>query len=131
LDRILQKRKEVAEAYRQALESVPAVITPVPDPGMSWFVYVVRLRDEFTREQRDQVLDSLRAERIGCSNYFAPIHLQQYFREMFGFRRGQFPVTEHVADRTIALPFFNNLTDSQIEAVTSALDRAIGRLRRW
>jgi perosamine synthetase len=131
LDDILRKRKAVAEAYRQALESVPAVITPRPDPGMSWFVYVVRLQGEFTREQRDQILDSLRAEGIGCNNYFAPIHLQKYFREMFGFRRGQFPVTEHVADRTIALPFFNNLTHGQIEIVASALERAIGRLKRW
>jgi perosamine synthetase len=98
---------------------------------MSWFVYVVRLQGEFTREQRDQILDSLRAEGIGCNNYFAPIHLQKYFREMFGFRRGQFPVTEHVADRTIALPFFNNLTHGQIEIVASALERAIGRLKRW
>lgn len=130
LDRILEKRQHVADAYRQALESVSEVITPRPDPGMSWFVYVVRLQDEFTAAHRDQVLASLRAEGIGCSNYFAPIHLQSYFREMFAFRRGDFPVTEFVADRTIALPFFNNLTHSQIEIVTAALARAIGRLKR-
>jgi perosamine synthetase len=126
LDSILKKRKSVAETYHRALASVPAVIAPLPQPGMSWFVYVVRLEDEFTREHRDQVLESLRSDGIGCNRYFSPIHLQPYYRERFGFRRGDFPVTEHVADRTIALPFFNNLTRDQIEVVTSSLSRAIG-----
>lgn len=128
LDSILRKRQRVAEMYDQALASVSAVIRPRLEPGVSWFVYVVRLQDEFTREQRDQVLRSLRSEGIGCNCYFSPIHLQPYFRELFGFRRGDFPVTEHVADRTIALPFFNNLTSEQIEIVTGALSRAISRL---
>jgi len=130
LDSILEKRKNVAETYRQALASVPAVIPPPHQAGMSWFVYVVRLEDEFTREHRDRILESLGSEGIGCNRYFSPIHLQPYYREMFGFRRGDFPVTEHVADRTIALPFFNNLSEDQIEVVTSSLSRAIGRLKR-
>jgi perosamine synthetase len=129
LDYILQRRNSVAEHYSQALASVPAVITPRPQAGMSWFVYVVRLQDEFTRVHRDQILESLRGEGIGCNCYFTPIHLQSYFREMFGFRRGDFPVTEHVADRTIALPFFNNLSHGQIEIVVSSLSRAIGKLK--
>jgi perosamine synthetase len=128
LGEILEKRKRVAEAYEQALELVPEVITPLPDAGMSWFVYVVRLQDEFTREDRDRVLAELRAAGIGCNNYFAPIHLQSYFQEMFGYRRGDFPVTEHVADRTIALPFFNALTQDQIAVVASTLARSIRRI---
>ena len=130
LGEILPKRKNVAETYRQALASVPAVIPPRPEAGMSWFVYVVRLEDEFRREHRDQVLESLRSEGIGCNSYFSPIHLQPYYREMFGFRRGDFPVTEHVADRTLALPFFNNLSQNQIEVVTSSLSRAIGKITK-
>ena len=46
----------------------------------------------------------LRAEGIGCNNYFPPIHLQPYMIERFGFKRGDFPVCEHVAARTLALP---------------------------
>jgi len=129
LDSILEKRRKVAENYHKALASVPAVIPPRPEPGMRWFVYVVRLEDEFTREHRDRVLETLRSEGIGCNSYFAPIHLQRYYKEMFGFRRGDFPVTEHVADRTIALPFFNNLSQEQIDVVVSALSRAIGKAK--
>ena len=129
LDQILEQRKLVAETYHQALACLPEVIRPRLDRGMSWFVYVIRLQDEFTRQQRDSILGSLRREEIGCSCYFPPIHLQTYYREMFGFRPGDFPVTEQVADRTIALPFFNKLTRDQVEIVTKALSNAIGKLK--
>ena len=134
LEQILKIRRQVAGTYQHMLSSIPAVIPPPLDSegvGISWFVYVVRLQDEFTREHRDQVLQALRSEGIECSNYFAPIHLQTFYRQKFGFRRGDFPVTEHVADRTIALPFFNTLSAAQIQIVTAALSRAIAGLSRW
>ncbi len=58
---------------------------------------------------------------IGCRNYFAPIHLQRFYRERFGCKEGDFPVTESVAARTLALPFYNNLQESQVEQVVDAL----------
>ena len=131
LDQILASRARVAGLYDQFLAGVPEVITPPTGTKrceMSWFVYVIRLRDEFTRADRDHVLASLRQAGIGCSNYFAPIHLQAFYRETFGFRPGDFPVTEHVAERTIALPFYNALTVREIEVVTAALARAISTL---
>lgn len=95
---------------------------------MSWFVYVIRLADEFSREDRDRVLQLLRQEGVACNNYFAPIHLQDFYRQQFGYRRGDFPVTEHVADRTIALPFFNHLREQQVYEVAGALSRALNEL---
>lgn len=133
LDDILAMRARVASMYTEELSGVPGLILPcAPALGteISWFVYVVRLADEFRREDRDAVLDSLRAEGIGCNNYFGPIHLQQFYRERFGFRAGQFPVTEHVSERTIALPFFNALTREQVTAVAGSLRRALHNLPR-
>lgn len=132
LDSFLTKRQHAADMYSQALAEVPEVIVPAaaaPNTTISWFVYVVRLQDQFSREQRDQVLQNLRNAGIGCNNYFSPIHLQSFYQEQFGYRRGDFPVTEHVADRTIALPFFNNLTAHQVEVVTNALREAIRSLK--
>jgi perosamine synthetase len=133
LPHILERRASVAATYDQLLANIPELITPHPPEAageISWFVYVVRLRPEFSREDRDRVLALLRAEGIGCNNYFTPLHLQRFFVERFGYRRGDFPVTEHVADRTIALPFFNALSQEQAERVTKALARAIGCLKR-
>jgi len=131
LDEVLASRKLVAELYGQALRDVPEIVPPrLNEPGasISWFVYVVRLGDEFNRRERDQIISLLKQQGVGCRNYFPPIHLQPLYRQMFGYGPGAFPVTEHVADRTIALPFFNHLTKEKIRFVCSSLRNAIQSL---
>ncbi len=96
---------------------------------ISWFVYVVRLREGFPPEARDQVLENLRSQGIACNNYFSPIHLQPYFRKDFGYKEGDFPVTENVSRRTLALPFFNRLSEQEARAVVDALKTALVQLR--
>jgi perosamine synthetase len=95
------------------------------DTHMSWFVFVVRLNDLFEPGDRDQVMMELRAEGIGCGNYFPPIHLQPYMARQFGFKRGDFPVTEYISGRTLALPFFSRMTRTQIEIVCQTLERVL------
>jgi perosamine synthetase len=131
LEEILAERSAVADRYGELLrQRVPEVIGPAPaamDTQISWFVYVVRLRDEFSRQDRDAVLQDLRDAGIGCRNYFSPIHLQPFYRKQFGFAPGDFPVTERVSERTIALPFFSQLAYDDIVTVCGELSRAIGR----
>jgi len=131
LDEMLAKREAVASLYIERLRDLKGVVVPPPvkDGRLSWFVFVVRLDDRYTRADRDQVLRGMREAGIGCSNYFPPIHLQPAYVERFGYRSGMFPVTEHVADRTLALPFFNALTGSQIDEVADTLARQLKRLR--
>jgi perosamine synthetase len=133
LRQFLGLRKSVAETYNHHLSLIPGVILPPQAPAgveMSWFVYVIRLAEEYTRQDRDQVMELLRQQGVACNNYFAPIHLQTFYQEQFGYRRGDFPVTEHVADRTIALPFFNHLSEDQIVQVAGALSRSLNQLHR-
>ena len=131
LEPIIEARQRVAELYNQALASVPEVVPPAlsePNCRISWFVYVVRLSDDFDRAQRDQVIAELRKRGVGCRNYFPPIHLQPLYQREFGFRSGDFPITEHISDRTIALPFFNRLSEGEIAYVCDALRSAIQSL---
>jgi perosamine synthetase len=127
LDEILAKRRRVAALYDDALSNVEQIHLPpmAERENASWFVYVVRLADEFTGEDRDRVLKHLRSRSIGCNNYFTPIHSQPYIQERLAIREGQFPMTEHVAARTIALPFFANLSESQIARVRDTLVEAL------
>jgi perosamine synthetase len=126
LDRFLAKRALVARMYTERLEAMERVQPPVvrPDVTMSWFVYVVTLAPDVDRRA---VVDSLAAEGIPTRAYFPPLHLQPYIRERFGTREGMLPVTEDIARRTLALPFHNNLAESQVESVTDALRRALSR----
>jgi perosamine synthetase len=91
---------------------------------------VVVLQDKYSREDRDNILQELRKRGIGCSNYFTPIHLQPFYVEMFSFRKGDFPVTEHVSERTVALPFYNNLSEPEIDSVIQSLKEIVSNLRK-
>ena len=127
LDDIVTARQRVAHQYIRMLLDSPHVIVPTieENTSMSWFVFVVRLSNAFDRADRDAILSHLRNHGIGCSNYFPPIHLQPHYAKEFGYKRGDFPITEYVSDRTLALPFHNNLTRTEIETVVHHLKQAI------
>ncbi len=132
IDEILTARKRVAALYDKEFKDYFDVIPPrLSEPGstISWFVYVVRLSADFDRDDRDHVIAELKQQGIGCRNYFPPIHLQPLYREMFGFGAGDFPIAEHVADRTIALPFFNRLSEGEIGFVCESLVNALQSLK--
>ena len=125
IEEILNKRARVAEMYGEKLAEVKGVQIPYIAPyvsKMSWFVYVIRLGRGI---DRDRVIRFLREGGIGCKPYFTPIHLQPFYSEMFGYKEGDFPVTEDVAGRTTALPFFNNLKEEQIDYVVKKLKEGI------
>jgi perosamine synthetase len=127
LEEILEGRRRVAHTYINRLMTNRYLILPtITDQDvMSWFVFVVRLNDLFEIGERDKIINELRAAGIGCNIYFPPIHLQPYMVEKFGFKSGDFPVTEYVANRTIALPFFTKMTSYQIDRVCTTLEKIL------
>jgi len=132
LDEILAKRRAAAEMYNQMLGDVNDIhLPPVTEPEKaSWFVYVIRLADSFSLAQRNALLRHLSAAGVGCNPYFVPIHFQPYIREMFGTKEGDFPVTEQIAARTLALPFFANLTMAQVQQVKKMLVDGLKLLKK-
>jgi perosamine synthetase len=127
---ILAARRRVAGWYGSMLEEVPGVEAPRETPGseISWFVYVVRVPACRDRRDLERVIEGLRARGVGCSNYFYPIHLQPFYRELFGYAEGDFPVTERVSAQTIALPFYNELGQADVEWVVGALKESLRQL---
>jgi perosamine synthetase len=127
LDEILANRRRVAHLYIDRLMTNRYLILPTLEDNthVSWFVFVVRLNDLFEPGDRDRIMLDLRAEGIGCSNYFPPIHLQPYMAEKFGHHPGDFPVCEYVSARTLALPFFGSMTEWQVRRVCDTLEALI------
>lgn len=121
---IIAARSRVADLYRERLASERRVRlqSVAPDLEMSWFVFVVRLSDDYDQDDRDRVIEGLTARGIGCSNYFSPIHLQPFYVERFGYGAGDFPVCEALSARTIALPFHHELTAEDIDTVCRELN---------
>jgi perosamine synthetase len=93
---------------------------------MSWFVYVIKLEKGFNRKDRDTVMKKLQQKGVSCSTYFIPIHLQPFYQKKFGYKRGDFPVSESVSDRSIALPFYSNLKRVDIDYITDSLKSLLG-----
>ena len=126
LDEIVSKRRAVSALYDEALlglvEKGLLHLPPMAQrESASFFVYVIRLADRFSEADRDDVRAKLTAAGIGNNCYFVPIHYQPYIQERLGYQKGQFPVTEHLAARTIAIPFFSNMTESQVGQVVDTL----------
>jgi perosamine synthetase len=127
VETILATRASVAAAYGDRLRGVRELVLPArpsSDRRISWFVYVVRLNEQFTRRQRDDVMHRLTEHGIGCGRYFAPIHLQGAYR-FTALASLRLPVTEAQAERALALPFFNRITSSQIAEVCEHLLESI------
>jgi len=125
IEEILQKRAGVAQQYEEKLGQMKEIEIPWVAPyvsQISWFVYVVRL---IRGIQRDKVITHLRKKGVECKPYFAPIHLQPFYRKMWGYQEGDFPVTEGVAARTLALPFYGNLREKEIDYVVECLKEGI------
>lgn len=121
LPEILRKRARVAAEYNIRLKDYVNIPTTQAGVEKSWFTYVICLPEKYTQTMRDEILQQLCRKGIGCNNYFPPIHLQPVYRRMFGYQRGDFPVTESISERTIALSFHNNLQDHEIDYVVDCL----------
>lgn len=133
LEITLNQRETAARKYDARLADNSHLVLPeidFPNGRISWFVYVVRLNENFTRAQRDSIVARMNLSEIGCGRYFAPIHLQPFYTKTFGFRAGDFPVAEHAAERVVALPFFNRITDAQINEVSETFEKLIEQVNQ-
>ena len=130
LDEMIEARQRVAAAYTRRLMGNVDIILPTVEPEtfMSWFVYVVRLSDRFSADDRDYIINGLRRHDVGASNYFPPIPLLPHFRKQFDTRLGDFPVAESVSHRTVALPFFTRLTNREVDLVCQTFELMMTRI---
>jgi len=133
LNKIIELRDAVTKMYSQKLSRVEEVITPYISPNttrMSWFVYVIRLQDDFDENKRNIIIERLEERGIQTRNYFEAIHLQPFYVEQFGFKKGDFPITEFVSERTIALPFYTTMTEEEIDYVVNNLKEVILEVKK-
>jgi perosamine synthetase len=125
LDELLAKREQVAAWYETRLSEIAGVEVPFVESyttRMSWFVYVIRFDKKINR---DDIAKRLDARGIPVRPYFLPIHLQPYIANQFGYREGDFPVTEDLGRRGLAIPFSGVMSEEQVEYVCSVIREEI------
>lgn len=126
LDAILERRRLIQNLYFRHLRSFEGIKDPYVAPEVTevnWLLYLVQLGARFSASSRDAIVEDLLASQVEAIAYCHPLHLQRHYFDM-GYRRGNFFVTEKVADRAIALPFHSHLSDAQIAFIVETLKDA-------
>jgi len=123
LDWMQDARARIAGMYQDRMAGIDGVTPMYEGPQRrSWFVYAPRLDGDL---DRDRIIGRLEADGVSAKPYLPCIHLQPYYREDHGHAPGELPVTEAISASTIALPFFCEMTDAQVERVCDSMARAI------
>lgn len=123
LDWMQDARARIGAMYQERMAAIDGVTPMYEGPQRrSWFVYAPRLDADL---DRDRIIGRLEAEGVSAKPYLPCIHLQPYYREAHGHAPGELPITEAISASTIALPFFCEMTDDQVDRVCQAMERAI------
>ncbi len=132
LDKLQKRREEIVEIYNKAFADIPEIILPYvkPDIKSSWHLYTIRVKEDMLTEDRNMVIKALKAENIGVNVHYIPVHLHSYYQENYGYKKGDFPVTEEVYDSIITLPLFPKMEQQDIDDVITAVKKVIGVYRK-
>ena len=125
LEELLQKRAQVASWYDQHLTNIAEVTPPQIVPAttrVSWFVYVIKVDPSIDRDRLAQLLEN---DGVPVRPYFSPIHLQPYMEKMFGYQPGDYPVTEDIGKRSLALPFSGTMKEEEVIYVCERIADAL------
>jgi dTDP-4-amino-4,6-dideoxygalactose transaminase len=130
IESLLRGRERVAKEYSQQLKKVEGVSTlpmALTTTRMSWFIYPVRFSEGINR---DRVLALLAEHGIPSRPYFGPIHLQPFYRKKFGYKQGDFPVSERAGNSILALPFHTDMKPEEVALVCDTLAEVVGEVKR-
>jgi len=126
LDSNLARRREIAAQYAAGLRDLPMIMMPRVREGVdpAWHLYPIRLRLEMLAADRAEIVRALRAENIGVSVHYIPVHRHPYYRERFKATE-TYPVAEDAYERLISLPIFHSMTDRDVRDVICAMHKVL------
>ncbi|KYD25396.1 UDP-4-amino-4,6-dideoxy-N-acetyl-beta-L-altrosamine transaminase [Geobacillus sp. FSL W8-0032] len=126
LDRFIERRREIANMYNEALKTMDSVILPKQLEGTQsgWHLYVLQLKLDKLKRSRREIFESLRAENIGVHVHYIPVYWHPYYQKL-GYRRGICPKAEHWYEQALTLPIFPKMTDKDVNDVIEAVKRTI------
>jgi dTDP-4-amino-4,6-dideoxygalactose transaminase len=122
-ERMWQRRKDIAQQYHQAFSKCPSLQIPVDrqDCTHAWHLYILRLNLDWFVIDRAQFMDELKKRNIGASVHFIPLHLHPYYRDKYGYKPENFPISYGEFLRTVSLPLYSKMSDSDVDDVIAAV----------
>jgi len=131
-DTFWDTRRIHSESYDAAFRGIPEIITPTREAYAkhSYHLYIIQIDTDKLTADRDVIMNAIQDEGIGIGIHFRNLHLQQCYREKYGYRRGDFPVAERASDRIISLPLYPRLTPDDVQDVANAVIKTVKRYRK-
>ena len=131
-DDFTRRRGDIARAYNEAFRSEPTLRVPYVEPGVghAWHLYVLRLRLDRLRVGRNEFVELLRSRGVGTSVHCIPLHTMHFYQRQYGYRTGDFPVTEDVYSRCLSLPIYPAMSDADRDYVIETVLTAARENRR-
>ncbi len=127
-----RRREEIARRYTEAFRHLDGIIAPreQKDRTSAWHLYVIRLNLEVLRIDRAKFIEEMKARGIGTSVHFIPLHRHPFYRDSFGYEASQFPHAEWIFDRSVSLPIYPGMTDTEVNYVADQVVEVCGRWKR-
>ena len=123
IDKYWQRRQEIWHQYNEAFGEL-AVFTPAlikPDEKHAYHLYTLLLDIGSLKITRDEFLDEMTKKNIGVGVHYIALHLHPYYRQAYGYKKGDFPNAEWVSERTVSIPLSAKLTDKDVNDVIEAV----------
>ncbi len=123
LDRFTEMRRKLAEIYDEELKKVEEVITPSENPNAKhvYHLYPILLK----RFNRNRFIEKMSERGIGCSVHFIPLHLHPFYKNMFGFKKGDYPSAEWVFEREVSLPLYPKMRSEDVVSVANHITEVL------
>jgi len=123
IDTMWERRDKIWRTYEEALTGFNDIrfMKTMENSKHARHLFTVLVKSE----KRDFVLNKLQEKDIGVAVNYRPIHLLKYYRETFGYKEGDFPVSEDIGKRTISLPLYPSLKDNEVSYVIETLKSII------
>jgi len=132
LKKFQRARERYVKIYDKFFKKTPEIITQHVKKNIkhAWHLYTVLIRSELLKINRNRFIEALRSENIGVNVHYIPVHFHPLFKKNFGFRRGDYPVTEYVYDHIVTLPLFPRMSRNDINDVILAIQKIIDYYRK-
>jgi dTDP-4-amino-4,6-dideoxygalactose transaminase len=122
-----KRREEIATKYTKAFENIPEITTPCTKKNVkhAWHLYPLLINANLLSISRNGFIEALKSENIGTSVHFIPLHLHPYYKDTYGYKRGDFPIAESVFDREISLPIYPRMTEDDVDDVIASVHKVV------
>lgn len=126
-----ERRNEIVSKYNKAFSEIPEITIQkeIPESETTRHLYIIRIKSDLLKVERDQIYAALNAENIGLQVHYLPVYYHPYYQEL-GYKKGLCPIAEELYEEIITVPLYYSLTNNDVQDVIDAVEKVINYYRK-